>query len=229
MALNKIAIIDFDGTLFAGESMPYIWKRYGELGYSKVKQMIALSKIMVVKLLSKRKMFKKITVETYRDNSTMHLLKMFKGFTEKDMDKFFNEIYDSVENKLNKYVVKRIKELHLDNYKIIVISGGFDTLVKMIANSLDIEYSIGTKFNYLDNGLIDINKRLNIIKKDKKLEELFKIYPKETIDYENSYSFSDSIVDLDILNVVRNKEIINPDTRLEKIAKENSWLITVTE
>ena len=58
MDKTKIAVIDFDGTLFNGESMPFIWKRYGELGYSKTRQMRALFKIIVVKFFADKYVFK---------------------------------------------------------------------------------------------------------------------------------------------------------------------------
>ncbi len=228
MDKTKIAVIDFDGTLFNGESMPFIWKRYGELGYSKIRQMRALFKIMVVKFFAKRKMFKKVTTEVYKESATNYLLKMFKGFTKKDMEKFFNEIYDSVEEKFNEYVIKRIYDLKNDNYEVILISGSYNMLMELVAKKLDIDYSVGTQLNFLDNGNLDVKTRLNIIKKELKVKELYKVFPKEVIDYDKSYSFSDSIADLPILETTNKKEVINPDGKLRKIALDNNWIIYIT-
>ena len=228
MDKTKIAVIDFDGTLFNGESMPFIWKRYGELGYSKTRQMRALFKIIVVKFFAKRKIFKKVTTEVYKESATNYLLKMFKGFTKKDMEKFFNEIYDSIEEKFNEYVVKRIYDLKNDNYEVILISGSYNMLMELVAKKLDIDYSVGTQLNFLDNGNLDVKTRLNIIKKELKVEELYKVFPKEVIDYDKSYSFSDSIADLPILETTNKKEAINPDGKLRKIALDNNWIIYIT-
>lgn len=43
----KLAIFDFDGTLFPNQTIPYLMKRYVKLGYSKIRYSVFLGKLFI--------------------------------------------------------------------------------------------------------------------------------------------------------------------------------------
>lgn len=125
----KLAVFDFDGTMFPGNSMPYIWKQYGKKGYSKSRQLWALMKIQTDKFLC-RKVFKDEVGWRYK--ATVHMFNLFVGMNDNEIREFFMLIRDEVISELNDEIVEKI-QWHKDNgYEIVFLSGGFEVLLEMI-------------------------------------------------------------------------------------------------
>lgn len=229
MDKKKIAIFDFDGTLYKGESMPKVWALYGKFGYSKWRKAKSAVKITFLKLLRRMKCVKKVTVEVYKDKATNYILELFKGFSKEDLDKFFDQVTPDIVKGLNPYVMKRLRELKEKGYTTIIISGGFEAYLASLNKEIGADLTIGTPLFFDKHNILDLNRPLNHVKKDGKSKRLLDLIPLEQIDVENSISFGDSIVDLDILQLVKHKEIIDPDSELEQVALQQKWKIVWSE
>jgi phosphoserine phosphatase len=48
---------------------------------------------------------------------------------------------------------------------------------------------------------------------------------RRNLDLSRSYAYADSISDLPMLEAVGNPVVVNPDSRLQKAAKERGWQI----
>lgn len=225
MEKKKIAIFDFDGTLYKGESMPKVWSLYGKFGYSKWRKAKSAIKISILKMLRRMKWVKGVTVETYKDKATNYILELFKGFSKADLEQFFDQVTPYIVEGLNPYVLARLKTLKEEGYITVIISGGFEGYLSSLNQQIGADLIIGTPLHYDDRGIIDLSKPLDHVKKDGKSKRLLDLIPFEEIDVDQSYSFGDSIVDLDILQLVQHKEIIDPDPELERIAMQNKWKI----
>jgi len=220
--MKKIAVFDFDGTLFENESMPFIWSKYGELGFSRFRQTAAIIKIVRDKLITDKLLSKK---QKFKDLGTIHMHKMFNGMDNETVDKFFEDIAPEVMKGLNENVVEELKRLQKENYTTLLISGCFEPLIKVIAKNLDIDYAFATKIPFRD-GVVEVdNANVQLVNGTNKLEIIDSEFVEDDIDWDNSYAYSDSITDLDLLKRFGNPIAVNPDIQLMEYAQKNNITI----
>lgn len=219
----KLAIFDFDGTLFKGETVPFIFIQYGKLGYPRTKQaevFLALSALVI-----KYKLSKKISKELFRQRAVLVLLRLFKGMNREELDSFFAEISDEILASISKDVYKELNEKKSNGYKIVILSGCFENLLNCINKNLNADLVVGTKLNFKDSDLLDLKTPLTVVTGVNKPIALTKILNLKDYDLANSIAYGDSIYDKHVFDLVGNSVAVNPDKKLRKLAKEDNLRI----
>lgn len=221
----KIAIFDFDGTLVDVETLPLLVKTWVALGYPKRKQQIVISKVLAKLVKYKNPLFKKYEKQKFRDEAMHIFLGIFKGMDKTEIDQYFSDSVQFLEEKYCPWVVKEIQRVQEEGYTTVLLTGGFRPLVERVGEIYNFDYVIGSEIHYNDQEQIDYNNPTELIMGAKKLAKIKTVLGHIDINWEDSIAFADSYYDVDLLALVGTAVAVNPDDKLEAIAKEKMWKI----
>lgn len=226
----KIAIFDFDGTLFPLETIPFFIKQYPKLGYSRwqqIKMMVGL----VPEFLS-YKLAKNPDKEKFRHKAVYQFLSMFQGLTEEEVHEFFLKNVETVRSLLDPEVLSEVQHCQDEGYHTVLLSGCFDMLLIPLAKYYNFDEVIGTSLvfsQYKDQQpRMQSSAPITIISGDQKVAAAKSIGKGGQVDWPSSVAYADSYYDAPVLRLVGHKVAVNPDRKLMTIAQENDWKIMLT-
>jgi len=217
----KLAIFDFDGTLFKEETIPYLMDKWEEFGYSKY------AKTTVRKKILKKYFFKKIKLlskENFRIQATIEFLRIFEGMTKEEIETFFEKSCENIEDFYNKKVLEEIQKAYDDGYKLVMVSGCFQIMLDIALRDLPFENIIGTKLPITDDG-INFDQDIEIISGIKKKDMVLKSFDNTLIEWEESKAYGDSLYDRYLMELTGSPTAVTPDDNLRSYAEKNSWEI----
>ena len=120
--------------------------------------------------------------------------------------------------------LQQLEAHRAQGHRIILISGGIESVVKPLAEVLGVDAMFGTEpeveGTYLTGRLV--NGPLNGMKKAEAAQQLSDTLG---VDLERSYAYGDSYADREFLECVGNPVAVNPDRRLKKLARSRGWPI----
>ncbi len=221
----KLAIFDFDGTLFTKETLPYLLKFWGQAGYSRKKQIITFIKIILLLIIYKLKIVKGMDKEKFRGLASQKFLEMFKGLNKEELRIFFVKCSSEMEKDFNLEVVSLLKKSKNDGYHTVLLSGAYDMLLQQLASELPIDTVIGTEIYFTELGYIDFDKKIDVVSGINKMKMIEKIFIDKNVSWSESTAYADSYYDFDILSKVGHPVAVNPDSHLKEIATEKDWEI----
>ena len=131
----KIAVFDFDGTLFGDETVPFLAKQWYKRGYSKIIWTKAFLKMMLIVLKYKTKIDKTYDKEAFRGQATMVFLQLFDGMTKDEIQDFFDKCKNDVLDLLNQDVLNEYNKKKEEGYYTILLSGCFSEMLKQITDT----------------------------------------------------------------------------------------------
>lgn len=217
----KVALFDFDGTLYPHEtfetlrahlkSHPKYKKNYKHF----IRHFAPTYFGYKLKIVPKIKMQNR-ALESY--------ILAFKGYSKKEIDGFFADVAKEMSGELRISLLDRIKQLKEENYYVMLISGAFVPLLEPLFKGVDFDYIVGSKLHY--NGeVLDYKMRFERVFADRKIEIITEHFKDREIDWKNSLAYSDSITDLKMLELVGKPVAVTPDSALLSIAEDKKWKI----
>lgn len=221
----KVAIFDFDRTLFPKDTIPYLLSQWYKLKYSRTKLMKVYLYLLPAYIKYKLGIGSKLSKENARQLAVRGFNDLFRGMTKEEVENYFILASESIKKILNSSVVEEIVKAKSKNMHTVIISGAYTPLLKNIGNYLEIDTIIGTDLYYTDDGFYDFNKELSVIKGEKKVVMIKDFFKDVEIEWDESYVFTDSIRDVELLKLVGNPVAVNPDQDLKSIAKDLDWKI----
>lgn len=220
----KVALFDFDGTLYPGQTFnvmlnflkdhPVYAKNYRKF----------MSKFRLTYIGYKLKVVSKTTMRSVAMEQYMYA---FKDNTKEEIIEFFNELGTEIRQDLYQPLIQKVNALKKENVYTMVVSGAYTELLKSILKD-DFDCLIGTKVPYKGDR-IDERGQFIHMQSQNKVIEIRKHLEGKDVDWANSYAFSDSITDLDMLQMVGNAYVVGPDDELLQHAKEQRWEIITNE
>ncbi len=197
--MKKYAIFDFDKTITDRDSIKILWQTYGKnMGSQYYLQGISIGASFIGYKF------------TGNFNPTKNkMAKIFDYMTEEDIEEFVNEV-------LPKYYYKdaleEIKYLKEERYTLLLVSASYENYMKKVGENLGFDHVIGTRLGRLNELIGENNRREEKVARiESYLEEI-----EETIDYENSRSYSDSYRDDKyMMELTAEKYLINSQVREE--------------
>lgn len=221
----KLAIYDFDGTIFEKETLPFIVKYWGANGYSKIRLLKFYALALKLVATYKLKLDPSMDKENFRARAAKLFMILFEGMTKKEIAQFFCDCTSEIVNHFNQEVIQSIKEKKSQGFHTVICSGANTLLLNEVGKHLAIDTIIGTELAFLDDQTYDFDAPLMIVTGTNKPKALLQTFKHIEIDWKNSYAYGDSYYDHDILNLTGNPVAVNPDEGLRKIALEKGWLI----
>lgn len=223
--MNKLAIFDFDGTLFTKDTLPYIGKVWKTQTTNIFRYYLIYLQIAPALLLYKLNLISRKTMKVWAVNK-FH--KIFINMTENEIQKLFYNVYHLIKPHFNPQIVKEIKAAQNQGYHTVLLSGCYSGLLKTIASYLKIDTVLGMELP-IKNGMFDSTVPIPFIDGEAKQKLLEKTFSEENIDWQVSRSYADSIYDLPVLTPVGQPIAVNPEPQLLKFARDNHWQILMKE
>jgi len=166
-----------------------------------------------------------------RSTASLHQLACSHFFYKKsissvkiDAETFLNL---HLENMLNQKVVSWFQQAKMNGHYTILLSSSPHFLVKKIASRLGFHQSAGTQYRMMNEVYIDGIAVL--MEGEKKASYLLKLMRDMSINKEQVIVYSDSYLDLPLLEVAGHPIPVNPDRKLRHYAAKKNWMAFYTQ
>lgn len=219
----RVALFDFDGTLYPDETFDILMDRVKEHPDYKNIYKKFIRNFAPIYVGYKMKLVPKLTMQ---NKALEKYIQAFKGRNQQEIENFFHEIAETMAEDLRPGLISRLRKLKEENYYIVLVSGAFMPLLEGVFKSEHVDYIFGSVIHY-ENGTLDHKKRFRRLHSDKKVEMLINHFRDRqvNVDWKNSLAFSDSYSDIKMLELVGNPVVVEPDEKLLKVATEKNWQI----
>ncbi len=220
----KLAIFDFDGTLFTKETLPFIltfWRKSGRPLFPYIK---TYSKIIGLVILYKTG-YKSMDKRIFRSKAAEIFIHLFDGMTKDQLVHFFRDCAKDMSNHLYAPVINEVKKAKSIGYHTVICSGNYTLSLKEICAYVPFDTIIGTHLDFDQSNYLDKKKTPKIITGERKKQAILSHFSGKDIDWNKSISFGDSYYDVDIMELTGNPVAVRPDSKLNEIAIEKGWKI----
>jgi HAD superfamily hydrolase (TIGR01490 family) len=217
----RVAIFDFDGTLYKNETFPVLMKHLKShpLYSSRYKRFIRT--ILPPYIGYKLKVYPE---NKMRERSMQIYLSSFYGLSTEEVYGFFSELADKMKEDFNPKVVEQLNYHAANDDRIMIVSGAFTPLLERATSKYTVDKIIGTEVPFADNKF-DSSASIYHIQGSRKKEQIEQALQDMNIDWDNSYAYADSLSDLPVLEMVGNPVAVQPDPRLKAAAEGRDWKI----
>lgn len=212
----KISLFDVDETLLLTNSMLdfidfFFMEYYGQQS-GKIKQ----DKYKLNQLWSddKRENLNRLYYTNFKD---------IKKLTLEDLGKkWFEQAISKNTPLFNQFVLNRLTKHKQDDYRVVLVSGGFFAPLNPIVEYLEINDLLCVK-PVVDHGVLtgEIEDIQTI--GEGKVTAILNHFKEEQVDWFSSFAYGDHISDLAMLKLVGNPVVVGNDEKLLQIAKEQHW------
>lgn len=217
----RVAIFDFDGTLYMKETFQILMSHLKKHPTYKRRYNRFFSQVLPRFIAYKSKLYPE---DRMKRRSMQLYLDSLHGLSVSEIDSFFREIVQKMQQDYNDEIISRIKKHQQNNDYIMLVSGAFTNFLIKAVKDLPFDQIIGSDIPF-HNGYVERGRELYLIQAKRKREQVYRALEKKTIDWENSYSYGDSYSDKDVLEIVGHPVATRPDKKLRALAKEKNWQI----
>lgn len=219
--MMRLAIFDFDGTLYEKETFNTLMDYLKEHPtYGKRYKKFYLS-ILIPYLSYKAKVYPEGNMKA---NLMKKYLNALSGLSEEQISTYFTEIADQMKGDFHQEVVQRIESHAQDGYYTMIVSGAFTPILNAAVAELPVDQVIGTDIP-ITNGTFKRNSEIYHVQDTRKKVVIHDALKGKEIDWEGSYAYGDSYVDLSVLDLVGHPVAVRPDKKLRRIAVDKEWVI----
>jgi phosphatidylglycerophosphatase C len=193
----KLALFDIDKTIIKKDSM-FLFLFFGLM--KKPSSFYKLYKVLTNTVLYK---FKQIKSQKAKEPYFYSI----KYLSDKDLEYFYDAY---LLKNIYKDALKEMEHKKSQGYYILLVSASPIAYMKYFEKFPFVDMVIGTELEIINNNYVNKIKGANC-KGNEKVRRI-RNFLKENgfiIDYTNSYAYSDSLSDLPMLNLVKNKYLIN--------------------
>ncbi|WP_203247146.1 HAD family hydrolase [Sporosarcina beigongshangi] len=217
----RVAIFDFDGTLYAEETFQLLMDhlKHHPVHHPKFKKFYrAILKPYIgykMKLVPEAKM-KEQSMQIYLDALGQQ--------SKIELDQYFEELTDKVQQGFNPDVLSRLQQHIVDGVHVMLVSGAYIPLLQSVTKELQFDTIIGTEVP-VNGKNIDFRAPIHHVHGLRKNEKIERALKGKNIDWQNSFAYGDSLSDLSVLELVGHPVAVRPEPRLQAIATQRMWEI----
>ena len=207
------ALFDFDGTIIAGYSATsMLWEKI------KRREMTAEQLVETINVMAQYS-----TGNMGFSGLMTGAAKFMKGVTEESYFEFGEELYE-------KYIARKVYpearaliEAHrAKGHTIAIVSSATIYQIEPTARDLDIEHVLCSQYE-VENGEFTGDIIRPLCFGEGKVIAAENLAADYDLDLDNSYFYSDSYDDIELLERVGKPRPLNPNTKLREVARENEW------
>ncbi len=220
----KLAVFDFDGTLFPKDTLPFLFSHWKNLKCTRFTYYKTFLSLIPLSLKYKLQIITKLSKQEIKLMAVRKSNRLFIGMTEQEVIAYFSNCVQEIKGLLNEPVVREIERAHSEGFHTVLLSGAYNHLLRDIGEYLNFDTVIGSEMCF-NNNYYDADKETEVVVGDLKLKKIYERFDKDLIDWEASRSYADSYSDIDILQAVGHPVAVNPDAKLRAIAVEKGWRI----
>ena len=219
----KLAVFDFDGTLFPQDTLPFLLRQWHTQGRSFKKLIKAYASVGV--LYVRYKMGARgLSREMMRRTALQRVTRIFEGMSEAEVSEFFRQNAELIVPLLRESVLDELKKAKSAGYHTVLLSGGYQTLMEHVGEMIGVDAVIATAI-YYKGGMADTHRELDIVCGDGKADSLVAAFEGREVDWQGSIAYADSYSDLPILRMVGHPVAVYPDRDLADMLPELGWRV----
>lgn len=221
MMRMRVAIFDFDGTLYAKETYQTLMAHLKEHPIHHKRYKPFLKAILPPYIGSKLKLY---PTSKMRERSMQIYLEALEDFTIEELEIYFKELAGKMKKDFNPLVLDKVKQHADEGIHVMLVSGAYTPLLHIVTEGLPFHSIIGTNVS-VRNGALNTKLPVRHIQGTRKNEVIEIALANQPIDWANSFAYADSYSDLSVLNLVGNPVAVQPEKKLQIIAQKNNWPI----
>lgn len=207
-------IFDLDHTLFkknASVSFGAYLYRNKEFSFFKMLHLLSLYSLHKCKLLSLPALHQTIFSNLFKNQSASH----YMAEVQKFLDHHLQDLLDKI----------IFEKLQTARGETALLSSSPDFLVEAIAKRLNVNFWMGSTY-VIENGVFSFLSHV-VNGKDKALKAR-ELSEKLQIPFSEITAYSDSFLDIPLLEMVGHPVTVNPDRRLLKEGRIRGWIVLKT-
>lgn len=218
----KVAIFDFDGTLYAKETFQLLMDHLKQHPTHRSKYKAFFRRILPLYIGYKIKI---VPEAKMREGSMQIYANALRTLSKSELDQYFDELKESMRQHFNEEVVARVRQHKSEGMHVMLVSGAYTPLLHAVTEGIVFDTIIGTDLPFTADGAFDSKTLIYHIQGKRKTEMIMKALDGQQVDWKHSFAYGDSYSDLPVLELVGNPVAVRPEERLKRIAEERNWTI----
>jgi HAD superfamily hydrolase (TIGR01490 family) len=217
----KVAIFDFDGTLFPKETFPLLMGHLKNHPVHFQKYRNFFLRILPVYAAYKCKLYPE---QKFKEYSMWSYISAFGTSPKVEIEQFFDQIGEVMSHNLSESVLHRLQQHQSDGYYTMLVSGAYEPLLHSVTKNVNFDFIIGSSIPYTDE-ILPKKAPINYIYGERKTAFIHAHLSDTEVDWGNSFAYGDSYTDLNVLELVGHPVAVNPEPRLLEVANHKKWEI----
>nr|WP_263323298.1 HAD-IB family hydrolase [Neobacillus sp. Marseille-Q6967] len=217
----KVAIFDFDGTLFPEETFPLLMGYLKNHPVHSLKYRYFFLRLLPVYIAYKCKLYPE---QKMKEFSMQSYISSFNSSSKEEIEQFFSQIGGIMSKSLSDPVLQRLEQHTNDGYYTMLVSGAFEPLLNSVTENIKIDCVFGTSIPFKSK-IYSRNIPVNYVFGERKTDFIMAHLSNTEVDWQNSYAYGDSYSDLNVLELVGNPVAVKPEPRLLQLANDRNWEI----
>jgi HAD superfamily hydrolase (TIGR01490 family) len=145
------------------------------------------------------------------------------GTRVRDLDRLGPDVLARILPRLYPQVLALAYEHQDAGRRVYIATAASNELAEILAQVLSLDGGIGSQFSEIRDGVYTGEPTGLFIYGAGKARAIEQLAAREGIDLGASYAYSDSHSDLPMLRLVGHPVVVNPDSELQRIAREEGW------
>jgi HAD superfamily hydrolase (TIGR01490 family) len=222
--VTALAAFDVDGTLLKG----HIWR--GLIKYHRERKMKRLFLWLFALIhyplwfLAKLNLWDEVR---FRTRWMEDFCGIFKGLKREEIQSILSAVLaNELEQDVRVDLLDTLKEHQTKNHIVVLVSGTFEDLLRLLGEKIGVEHVLGTKVEFRE-GRCTGRVRGSACMGSEKIRRIQELMSEKglEVDLSSSFAYADSISDLPLLEWVGNPVAVEPEEKLQAIAQERGWQI----
>lgn len=221
--MMAVVTVDFDGTLFKGNSFKVMLK-VAKKDFTRKQWGVTLREMRKAVMTSLTKGKNAFKMQFFRA-----FAKGFKGESKQALNRFFQKLVYIGKNEVNEDLVKTIKRHQQNGDAVIVVSGALSPFLEVFTKEFDLNVPIiSTELLFDDNEICtDVGTVINGEEKVKRVKtwiENAKRAGNISNDVaEDIWAYADSKSDIPLFEFANRPVVVNPKEAMKEIAAQHDW------
>src|SRR5215212_4621832 len=152
------------------------------------------------------------------------ILDAIAGTRVRDLERLGHEVLAGVLTRVYPEVLREAYKHQDAGRRIFIVTAASHEMAELMAHGLYFDGGIGTRSEVRD-GVYTGRPEGPFTYREGKAEAIREVAAREGIDLSESYAYSDSESDLPMLRAVGHPVAVNPDSKLEQVARQEGWRI----
>ena len=218
-----VVTVDFDGTLYKGNSFNAMFK-LAKKEFTVKEWLVVFAGLIKASVLG---LFK--GKNEFRKQFFMAFAKSFKGKTEKEMNDFFQKLVNIGKVDINEELVSKIREHQQKGHEVIILSGALRPFLHAFIQEVNLDVPvISSQILYDENGVCtgEVSEFVNGEEKVKKIKDWLSETAKDEKESQvkkDIWAYADSESDLPLFQFATYPIVVNPDKKMQLVAEKNGW------
>lgn len=214
----EAAFFDLDRTLMEGSSAFQFGRAAYKAGLLSRRQLIADG---WANLLFRLRGASDADTHALRDRISHSL----EGTRVRDLERLGAPVLAGILPRIYSEVLQIAHEHQDAGRRVYITTAASQELAHMLAGVLGLDGAIGSEFSEAVDGIYTGRPTGLFIYGAGKARAIEQLAQREGIDLASSYAYSDSVSDLPMLRLVGHPVVVNPDSELARIAREERWQV----